>query len=298
VSKTPTVSTEHLTFAQIEALWIQVGGAPAYAATMAGIAEAESGGWVGAVAGSSPGAAAKTSTDGYGGSYGLWQINGSHAGITDSTPPSQGGATPPAAWVANMENPLYNAQWAVYLLGDGSGMSAWTNDSVGNAALAAGGSLDLADVLSALGSSRANSLDLTGAANLNGKTQSQLDAFIKGVLGKTAPGLNAQFTDLKNFWNAGVWAGGAGAGGSGGSKGGQGGVDTIGPNPPDILGTVDSIGGLIKDLTSGELWIRVGEFLLGFLLVVAGGILFFKSTATGQKIEGGAASAASVAALG
>jgi hypothetical protein len=66
----------------------------------------------------------------------------------------------------------------------------------------------------------------------------------------------------------------------------------------DIETGVDSVGGLIKDLTSGELWIRVGEYLLGFLLVVAGGILFFKSTATGQKIEGGAASAASVAALG
>jgi hypothetical protein len=296
VSKTPTVSTEHLTFAQIEALWIQVGGAPAYAATMAGIAEAESGGWVGAVAGSSPGAAAKTSTDGYGGSYGLWQINGSHAGITDSTPPSQGGATPPAAWVANMENPLYNAQWAVYLLGNGSGMSAWTNDPVGNAALAAGGSLDLADVLSALGSSRANSLDLTGAANLNGKTQNQLDAFITGILGKTAPGWNAQISPLIAFWNSPTPYFGSGASA-------QGGVNSDSGIPGggvlhDIETGVDSVGGLIKDLTSGELWIRVGEYLLGFLLVVAGGILFFKSTATGQKIEGGAASAASVAALG
>ena len=297
MSKTPTVSTEHLTFAQIEALWIQVGGAPAYAATMAGIAEFESGGgWVEAVAGSSPGAAAKTSTDGYGGSYGLWQINGSHAGITDSTPPSQGGATPPAAWVANMENPLYNAQWAVYLLGNGSGMSAWTNDPVGNAALAAGGSLDLADVLSALGSSRANSLDLTGAANLNGKTQNQLDAFITGILGKTAPGWNATFSELKAFWNSPAAYYGSGASA-------QGGVNSD-PGIPgggvlhDIETGVDSVGGLIKDLTSGELWIRVGEYLLGFLLVVAGGILFFKSTATGQKIEGGAASAASVAALG
>ena len=294
-----TTAATKLTFAQIEALWLQAGGAPAYAATMAGIAEFESGGgWVEAVAGSSPGAAAKTSTDGYGGSYGLWQINGSHAGITDPTPPSQGGATPPAAWVTSMENPLYNAQQAVALLGNGSGMSAWTNDPVGNAALAAGGSLDLADVLSALGSSRANGLDLTGAANLNGKTQNQLDAFITGVLGKTAPGWNAQFYELKAFWNSPAADYTKNAGARGGADPG------LGINIPgggvlhDIETGVDSVGGLIKDLTSGELWTRVGEYLLGFLLVVAGGILFFKSTATGQRVESGATTAASVAALG
>jgi hypothetical protein len=292
-----TTAATKLTFAQIEALWLQAGGAPAYAATMAGIAEAESGGYVEAVAGSSPGAAASTSTDGYGGSYGLWQINGSHdagsAASTDATAPANGGATPSAAFVSAMENPLYNAQEAVLLLGNGSGMSAWTNDPVGNAALAAGGPLTLSEVLGAHAS------DATGAVDylLVTPTTTGMNAFIKGVLGSTAPGLNAQFTDLKNFWNAGVWAGGAGAGGSGGSKSGQGGVDSIGPNPPDILGTVDSIGGLISEITSGAFWIRIGEFLLAGLLVIFGSILFFKSTATGQKVEGLATSAATAAAV-
>lgn len=105
-------------FRQLEQLWVQAGGSPAWAPTMAGIALAESGGCPGAV----------NSNDPNGGSYGLWQINGVHA------PGGNGGA----AWGQAMLNPQTNAKMAVNLLGGGPGCSAWMGDPVGQLALNAG----------------------------------------------------------------------------------------------------------------------------------------------------------------
>lgn len=129
-----------LTGDQIAALFAAVNPTQAsWGPTMAGIGLFESGGQSNAVAGSSPGASAATSTDGYGGSYGIWQINGSHDGITNPVPPSQGGPVPPQAWVLSMFNPANNAKEAGYLLANGKGLSAWAGDPVGNAALNNGG---------------------------------------------------------------------------------------------------------------------------------------------------------------
>ena len=95
-------------FTQLQQLWIQAGGTKGWAPLMAAIALAESGG--------TPRAA--NTQDPYGGSYGLWQINGSHAP----------GGMANAGWVANMYTPLANAREAVTVGSKGSYLTPWKGD--------------------------------------------------------------------------------------------------------------------------------------------------------------------------
>lgn len=125
-----TAGGAKLGYDQIETFWEQAGGPPSAAPLMAAIALAESGGWTDAVAGAAPGSPAKESTDANGGSYGLWQINGSHAGVTGA-PPADGGPVPPQSWVQQMFNPLDNAKEAIKVWGGGSGLGAWSTYNSG-----------------------------------------------------------------------------------------------------------------------------------------------------------------------
>jgi hypothetical protein len=99
-----------LSFAQLEQLWIGNGGSPTWAPVAAAVALAESGGNTEAVNPSDP----------YGGSFGLWQINGSHG--------PQGEATP--AWSAQMFDPNTNAKQAVALSQNGRNWGPWKGDPV------------------------------------------------------------------------------------------------------------------------------------------------------------------------
>ena len=93
----------HLTYAQMEQVWIQAGGSPALAPLMAAIGEAESGGWAGAT---NP-----TDNNGTQTSWGVWQIsNGTHSS------PAPGGA--------DVYDPVENAKLAVGKL-KGQGLGAW-----------------------------------------------------------------------------------------------------------------------------------------------------------------------------
>lgn len=129
-------SNQHLTLGQIEQVWVNNGGNRGWAPLMAAIAIAESGGTT----------AAANTTDPYGGSYGLWQINGSHNG-------SQGATAP---WIVNMETPTQNARTAVNLFATGKGAGAWRTDRVWNQWKAAGfprqpSELDVLHYLGAVG---------------------------------------------------------------------------------------------------------------------------------------------------
>lgn len=91
-------------FPQLENLWIQAGGNPVLAPIMAAIAMAESSGNPTNYNGNDP----------YGGSFGLWQINGANT-------MAYGGA-----WnEGELYNPLYNAEAAVGIL-KSQGLGAWS----------------------------------------------------------------------------------------------------------------------------------------------------------------------------
>lgn len=102
-------------FQQLEALWIQAGGSPSLAPTMAAIAQAESGG--------NPNAHNFNPSTGDD-SYGLWQIN--YFGANRPVRTARWG--PPDA----MYNPLANAKAAVNLSGDSyKGLGNWSTYSNG-----------------------------------------------------------------------------------------------------------------------------------------------------------------------
>lgn len=93
----------HLTYSQLEQVWIQAGGSKALAPLMAAIALAESGGYAGAT---NP-----TDNGGTQTSWGLWQIsNGTHSS------PAPAGTDP--------YNPLENARLAVQKY-NSQGLGAW-----------------------------------------------------------------------------------------------------------------------------------------------------------------------------
>jgi Lysozyme like domain len=99
IPASPPVSTK-LSFAQLEGLWLQAGGAYQVAPVMAAIALAESGG--------RPTATNLTDNGGTQSSFGLWQIStGTH------NPPNP-----------NWSNPLTNAQLAVTKY-NSQGLNAW-----------------------------------------------------------------------------------------------------------------------------------------------------------------------------
>jgi hypothetical protein len=105
-----------LSFSQIEQLWIQAGGDPAWAPTMAGIALVESGGLTNNLNNN-----AQTKDF----SVGLWQIN-YFGSLGPARAPKYG---EPAALAGD---PLAQAKAAVDILGGGGGISAWAGDTVGN----------------------------------------------------------------------------------------------------------------------------------------------------------------------
>lgn len=94
-----------MNYQQLEQLWISQGGNPAMAPIMAAIALAESTG--------NP--QAYNGTDPYGGSYGIFQINGSHTS-------TYGGAFN----VNNLYDPAYNTQAAIQLSGNGVHLTPWS----------------------------------------------------------------------------------------------------------------------------------------------------------------------------
>jgi hypothetical protein len=114
-----------LSYSQLEQLWTANGG-PASAAPMAAaIAMAESGGCPTSVAGAGCGGNPSQSTDTNGGSYGLWQINGSHDGV-DGAAPAKGGPLPGSSWINSMFNPAANAKEAISISQNGTNWSAWS----------------------------------------------------------------------------------------------------------------------------------------------------------------------------
>lgn len=137
-----------LTFAQLEQLWTQAGGDPAWAPTMAGIAMEESSG--------NPTAWNNDPSTGDN-SVGLWQIN-YYGNLLGPRTQEYG---PPQS----MTQPLRNAQAAVHILGhNGSGLHAWTNDAVTQAAMAAGRPLTAAQVNAILGGQPPGQVVGTGTA--------------------------------------------------------------------------------------------------------------------------------------
>jgi hypothetical protein len=61
--------------------------------------------------------------------------------------------------------------------------------------------------------------------------------------------------------------------------------------------SIESVPQFLGDVTNPYYWKTAGEYVLAGLLVIFGSILFFKSTATGQRVEGAATSAATAAAV-
>lgn len=252
-------------FGQLEAIWLSAGGSALWAPVMAGVALAESGGDPTVVAGG--GSSIKNSTDGFGGSVGLWQINGSSFGVTDSTPPSQGGTAMPAADVTAMQDPLQNAKQAVSMF-NSRGLNPWANDSVAQPLIDAGftgkGSAPSFALVESLiqrdGHAVTNGYDLTG------QSQAQIVAWMQSVI-QSLPGF-VNTTPDQNI-----------------------------PVVKQITQGITTVSGLIGDVTNPSYWKTAGEYVLAGLLVIFGSILFFRSTATGQKVEGAATSAATAAAV-
>jgi hypothetical protein len=98
-------------FAQLEQLWTEAGGSPAWASVAAGVALAESGG--------------NPQAQNASGATGLWQILGPHNGVA-------GGAWNPSVQQQLM-NPAANAAAAVTISGNGATWRPWVSDPVGNA---------------------------------------------------------------------------------------------------------------------------------------------------------------------
>jgi len=116
MSAYPGTKGQTLTFKQIEDLWIVNGGNPAWAPTMAGIAEAESGGMTNNLN-------ANASTGDF--SVGLWQIN-----YFGSLGPERAHSFGEPATLADDVN--LQAKAAISLLGGGAGITNWKGDPVGN----------------------------------------------------------------------------------------------------------------------------------------------------------------------
>lgn len=110
VGSVPAGAGSKYSYAKLRALWIEAGGNPSLASTMAAIALAESGGSI-----TAHNSNAKTGDD----SYGLWQIN--YYGPLAKSRTAQFGPT------SKITDPLTNARAAVALAGtDGSGLGNWS----------------------------------------------------------------------------------------------------------------------------------------------------------------------------
>lgn len=143
----PPTQSGRLSFSQLEQLWKQNGGNPRWAATMAAVALAESGGKYGPNEINN-----NQSTCDY--SVGLWQIN-YFKGYCPTTGRNEDLATGRTQQYGSAQNlasdPNANARAAIDLLGDGSGITNWAGDPAGSASIAYGGPLTQAQAKSVAG---------------------------------------------------------------------------------------------------------------------------------------------------
>ena len=249
-----------LSFAQLEAYWIVAGGDPSYAPTMAGIAVAESGGVPDNTQKGQPAA-----TTG----WGLWQI----------TP---GTSEPQVGTNAQLNDPMKNAEAAVakFNAAKAAGedpLTPWTGNPIGQVALNSGGALSLASaeaLTTQLASSRGFSVDYSGAADTTGKTATQALTWAVGLLKLPISTQNV----LNGSVGLQITPGGT--------------LSDIGAAGSDVVSSVTSLSSFLSWITSPTGWTRVLEGLLGVGLIVVGGVIFFHSTTSGQKIEGAATAAA------
>lgn len=247
------------TFAQLESLWTQAGGDPNWAPLMAAVALAESGG----------AASENNFSDSNGGSYGIWQINGSHYGVSSSTPPDRGGPGVPASVQTTLDTPLANAQAAVNLFNAkpaGMSQGAWVasqwTDPMASFARAVGDTPPSA----AAAAAAALSAGVAQASEVADATTSPPTTVPnQGTAGGTLP-INAS---------------------------------TLGAATPglNIIPWSTGLSTLLTDVTSGAWWKRVGIGVLGAALIIGGLVLFVSTTGTGKKIEGDLSSAGLAAAL-
>jgi hypothetical protein len=256
-----------LSFLNLEALWIAAGGDPAYAPTMAAVAYGESGG---VPVNTQKGQPAATT------GWGLWQITPGDASLND---------------------PMANAKAAVAKFNGAkaageSPMQPWgggTTDPIGQISINQGGPLSLAQAETLATSVHGQKIDFSGAVDT-----------LKNVTGYS----NTQWTTWANtLLNANQWPGASGsgtnnsgfAGDLGSAAKGVPGVDTTINAVSDFVQTTESVGNFLGDLTNPAVWKRVGMGALGIFLIIIGGVIFFKGTASGQKLTSEATAAAMTA---
>ena len=272
-----------LSFAQLEALWIAAGGEVDYAPTMAAVAYGESGGVPDNTQQGQP--AATTGR-------GLWQI----------TP---GTSEPQVGTNAQLNDPLVNARAAVAKFNSAKAagenpMQPWgggTSDPIGQISINQGGPLSLATAEALAHSVHGQTIDYTNAIDPNNMTTGQITTWVDSQLMSLVPSLNwtnppnpGVTNGLSDYLNA-LGIGGPAqplTGLLGGT--GSGAAHTF-------VQSIESVPQFLGDVTNPRYWKTAGEYVLAGLLVIFGSILFFKSTATGQRVEGAATSAATAAAV-
>lgn len=196
-----------LSFSEIEQLWINQGGNPQWAATMAGISEAESGG-------NSTAINNDPSTGDY--SVGLWQVNyrGHGPGQYSSDPtqwPLYNSRVQQYGAPSDLQgNPASQADAAISLLGTGSGITNWQGDAVGNVAIQSGdkplSDSEIQSILNGLGKGSINvsQADSVGSGNSPGQQDANTKLTgaagilqtIDGLLNPQGPGLVQNATSL------------------------------------------------------------------------------------------------------
>lgn len=240
------------TFADLESLWITAGGDPAWAPVMAAVAYAESGGRPGS----------ENRGDINGGSYGLWQINGSHAGISSGKPPTNGGPAPSQSWIDNISVPANNAKEAVALFnaaraGGGSPLAPWQGD-------AAVKHFGLTRQPPSLAAAVTWVIGYIGGTNNTAEVQ----FFTAGALNPPPASVSGAGSP-QDYLNP--------------SQAGQA-TPGLGVNFP-WTGVIGDIEKLFGDLFSGSFWIRVGMGALGVGMIAAGLWIFLGTTQEGSKAE-------------
>jgi len=252
-----------LSFAQLEELWISNGGSAQWAPLMAGIALSQSGG-VPNVINNTP------ATGDY--SVGFWQIN-YFGELAPSRTQEYGSATDLA------QNENAQAQAAIKLLGNGAGLSNWTGDTVGQVFMNSSSPPSEAAVLAVV--HQRLGVNATGA----------------GVTGSTPTQAVLTSSNSSSSSNAGVLQTLEGVAASGGGLGGLFSLFTGGGGA--ISGAVtleDELASVGAHLISTQWWLRVGEFVLGAVMVIGGLVLLVSTSDTGEKVISEAPDIAALAA--